>query len=107
MLAAFSIDDADDEALAVDVLGFDGKGFAHAEPALVDDGEVGAVAAVVEGAQEPGYLGPGEDVGERLGALDLDLFPDVPAEPEVVTVERAQGTEGLVERAGGELAPVL
>ena len=89
MLAAFSIDDADDKALAVDVLGFDGKGFAHAEPALVDGSEVGAVAAVAEGAQEPGDFGPGEDVGERLGSLDFNLFPDVPVESEMVAVERA------------------
>lgn len=44
---------------------------------------------------------------KRLFALDADLFPDVPVEAEMVTVEGAQTADGLVEGGGGELAVVL
>lgn len=46
-------------------------------------------------------------MGERFLTADLDLFPDVPVELEVVAVEGAQGADGLVEGAGLELAVIL
>lgn len=55
-LAALGVEHAQDLALAVDVLGADVQGLAHAQPALIDEGEVGAVAPVAEGAQQPGDL---------------------------------------------------
>ena len=48
--AVFGVGDVDDEALAVDVPGLDGEGFAQAQSALIDDGKEGAVASVAEGA---------------------------------------------------------
>lgn len=77
------------------------------QAALIDDGAKGAVAAVAEGAQQAGDFVAGEDVGQRFVALDVDLFPDVPVEAEVVAVEGAQSADGLVEGAGPELALVL
>lgn len=106
-LAVFSVGDVDDEALAVDVAGLDGEGFAQAQSALIDDGAEGSVAAVAEGAQEQGDLIAGEDVGQRLFALDADFFPDVPMQAEVVTVKGAQPADGLVEGGRGEFAVVL
>ena len=50
--AALALDNADDQSLTIDVFGFDGEGFAHAQAALIDDGEVGAVATVAEGVEQ-------------------------------------------------------
>ena len=103
-LAALGVGDAQDEACAVDVLGADVEGLAETQAALIDEGEVGAVAAVAEGAQELGDFLAGEDVGQWLDALDLDFRPDLPGLAEVVAVKRAQGADGLVEGGAGELA---
>lgn len=103
-LAALGVGDAQDEACAVDVLGADMKGFAQAQAALIDEGEVGAVTTVAEGAQESGDFLAGEDVGQWLDALDADFRPDFPGLAEVVAVEGAQGADGLVEGGAGELA---
>ena len=46
-------------------------------------------------------------MGQRFFALDVDFFPDVPVESEVVAVEGAQAADGLIDRGGGELAIVL
>ena len=105
--SALALDDPDDETPAVDVPGLDGEGLAHAQSALVDDGEVGAVPAVAEGVEQECDFLPGQDVGKRLGALDADLLPDVPVSPEVFAVEGAQGTDGLIEGARSELALLL
>lgn len=105
--AVFGLGNVDDEALAVDVAGLDGEGFAQAQSALIDDGAEGSVASVAEGAQEQGDLSAGEDVGKRLFALDVDFFPDVPIKSEVVAVEGAQPADGLVEGGRSELAIVL
>lgn len=106
-LAVFGLGNVDDEALAVDVFGLDGERFVEAQAALIDDGAKGTVTTVAEGAKELGDFVAGEDVRQRLLALDVDLFPDVPVEAEVVAVERAQAADGLIERGGGELALVL
>ena len=103
-LAAFGVGDAQDEARAVDVFGADVEGLAQAQAALIDEGEVGAVTAVAEGAQELGDFLAAEDVGQRLDALDVDFRPDFPRLAEVVAVEGAQGADGLVEGGAGELA---
>lgn len=103
-LAALGVGDAQDEAFAVDVLGADVEGFAEAQAALIDEGEVGAVTTVAKGAQELGDFLAGEDVGQWLDALDLDFRPDFPGLAEVVAVEGAQGADGLVEGGAGELA---
>ena len=96
--------DAQDEAPAVDVFRADVERLAQAQATLIDEGEVGAVAAVTEGAKELGDFLAGEDVGQRLDALDFDLGPDFPSLAEVVAVEGAQGADGLVEGGAGELA---
>ena len=106
-LAVLGFGDVNDEPFAVDVLGFDGERFVEPQSALIDDGAVGAVAAVTKGAQETSDLVAGEHVGKRFVALDVDLFPDVPVEAEVVAVEGAQRADGLVECARPELALVL
>lgn len=49
-LAAFAVADADDEALSVDVFGFERESFAEAQAGVVDEGEVGAVSSVAKGA---------------------------------------------------------
>ena len=103
-LAALGVGDAQDQARAVDVLGPDMQRLAQAQAALIDEGEVGAVTAVAEGAQELGDFLAGEHVGQRLDALDIDFRPDLPVLAEVVAVKRAQGTDGLVEGGAGELA---
>ena len=106
-LAALGVGDAQDEALAVDVFRTDVERLAQAQATLIDEGEVGAVAAVTEGAKELGDFLAGEDVGQRLDALDFDLGPDFPTLAEVVAVEGAQGADGLVEGGAGELAVSL
>lgn len=106
-LAALGVGDAQDEALAVDVFGADVEGLAQTQATVIDEGEVGAVAAVTEGAQELGDFLAGEDVGQRLDALDFDFRPDFPGLAEMVAVEGAQGADGLVESGAGELAPGL
>jgi len=77
-LAALGVPDAQDVALAVDVLGVDVERFAHAQAAVIDEGEVGAVAVVAEGAQQKGDIFTDEDVGQRLLAVDSYLRPDLP-----------------------------
>ena len=103
-LAALGVVDAQDEACAVDVLGADVEGFAQAQAALIDEGEVGAVTTVAEGAQELGDFLAGEDVGQWLDALDFDFRPDFPRLAEMVAVKGAQGADSLVEGGAGELA---
>ena len=46
-------------------------------------------------------------MGKRLFALDVDLFPNVPVEAEVVAVKGAQAADGLIESGRGEFAVVL
>lgn len=70
---------------------------------MVEEGEEGAVAAIVEGAQEEGNFFAGEDVREGLFASDFDLGPDLPAEAKVVAEEGAQRTDGLVDGVPLEL----
>jgi hypothetical protein len=100
-LAALGVVDAQDEAFAVDVLGADVEGFVEAQVALIDEGEVGAVATVAKGAQELGDLVTGEDLGKWLDALDFNFCPDFPSLAEVVAVEGAEGTDGLVKGGSG------
>lgn len=52
-LAPLAVDDANDEALAVDVFGLDANRFTEAEAALINHGEVGAVTTVPERAKKP------------------------------------------------------
>ena len=106
-LAGFGLEDVDDEALAVDVPGLDGECFVEAQSGLIDHGAKSTIAAVAESAKELGDFVAGEDVGQRLFALDVDLFPNVPVEAEVVAVEGAQAADGLIEGGGGELPFVL
>lgn len=80
---------------------------ANSQPALVDHGAERAVASVTESAQKLGDFAAGEDLRKRFVAQGVDLFPDVPVEPEVVAVERAQSADGLVEGGGSELALIL
>jgi hypothetical protein len=49
-LAAFGVADTQDEAFAVDIFGADVQRLAHAQAAMIDEGEVGAVASVSEGS---------------------------------------------------------
>jgi hypothetical protein len=100
-LAALGVGDAQDEAFAVDVLGADVEGFVEAQVALIDEGEVGAVATVAIGAQELGDLVTGEDLGQWLDALDFNFSPDFPSLAEVVAVEGAEGIDGLVKGGSG------
>ena len=69
---------------------------------MVDGGEVGTVSAFAEGAQKEDNFLSGEDVREGFFALDFDLGPNLPFRAEVVSVEGAQGTDGLVDRAPGQ-----
>jgi 7-keto-8-aminopelargonate synthetase-like enzyme len=55
--------DAQDVAFAIDVFGANVQGFAHAQSAMVDEGEVGAVASAAKGFEKFGNLFAGEDVG--------------------------------------------
>lgn len=103
----FGFGNVNDQALAVDVFGLDGECFAESQAALIDDGAEGTVATVAEGAKKLDDFIAGEDVGQRLFALDMDFFPNVPVESEVVAVKGAQAADGLIERGGGELALVL
>jgi hypothetical protein len=104
-LASFTIDNANDEALAVDVLGFDANRFAQTETALIDDGEVGAVSTVPEGSQESRDFLSREDMRKRFAAVNLDLPPDVPIATEMIAVEETDGTKRLVD--GGSLEASL
>lgn len=106
-LASFAIDDANDKALAVNVLGFDANRFAQAEPALINNGEVGAVATVPEGPQEQGNFLTREDMRKWFTAVNFDLLPNVPIPAEMVAVEEADGTKRLVDGAAIELALLL
>ena len=47
-LAAFGVIDPQNAAFAIDVFGADMQCFAHAQPAVIDEGEVGAVSAIAE-----------------------------------------------------------
>lgn len=46
-------------------------------------------------------------MGKWLLTLDVNFFPDVPVETEVVAVKGAQAADGLVDGGGCELAVVL
>jgi len=81
--------DSNEEALGVDVFGSKLEGFGHAESALVEEGEVGAVATITEGPQEKINFFAGEDVREGFVACDFDFTPDAPFEAEVISVEGA------------------
>lgn len=96
--------DAQNVALAIDVLGPDVECFGHSQAALIDNGEVGAVATVVKSPEELADFPAGEDVWQGFLALDLDLCPDFPALAEVIAIEGAQGADGLVEGGTGEFS---
>lgn len=106
-LASFAVPDADQEALAINVLGLEREPLAHAQAGLVEQGEVGPVATVPKGGQETGDLIAGEDMREWCLAADFDLGPDLPFEVEVVTKEGAQGTDRLIDGGPGQFAFVL
>lgn len=106
-LVVFGFGNVNDEALAIDVLGLDGKSLADAQAALIQDGEEGTVAAIVECPQQQGDFIAGQDMGKWLLTLDVNLFPDIPVETEVVAVKGAQAADGLVDGSGRELAVVL
>lgn len=109
LMAAFGMfaGDADGEGLAVDVGGADVEGFVKPQAAMVYGGEEGAVAAIAKGAEELLNFLAGEDVRKRFFALDFDLGPDLPFAVEVVAVEGADGTDGLVYGGGSEFALAL
>jgi hypothetical protein len=71
---------------------------------MVDEGEVGAVTTAAKGFEKFGNLLAGEDVREGFFALDFDLGPDFPGVFEMIAIEGAQRTDGLVEGGGGEFA---
>ena len=106
-LATLTMTDADQEALAIDVLGLERQALAHAQAGVVEQGEVGPVATIPKGGQEPGHLFPGEDMREWFLAADFDLGPDLPFEVEVVAKEGAQGTDRLIDGGTGQFAFVL
>lgn len=106
-LVVLGLGDVNDESFAVDVTGLDGKCLADAQAALIEDGEEGPVAAVAEGSQQQGNLVTSQDVGKRFLAFDVDLFPNIPVEPEVVAVKGAQSADGLIDGGRCELAVVL
>ena len=106
-LAAFALWDANDETLAIDVFGLDINGFAQAKTTLVDDGEVGAVAPIAKGAKEQSDFVSREDMRERFRAVDFDFLPDVPVAIEMIAIEEANGTEGLIDGTALQLALLL
>lgn len=106
-LVVLGLGDVNDESFAVDVTGLDGECLADAQAALIEDGEEGPVAPVVEGSQQQGNLVTSQDVGKRFLAFDVDLFPNIPVEPEVVAVKGAQSADGLIDGGRRKLAVVL
>lgn len=106
-LVVFGFGNVNDEALAIDVLGLDGKSLADAQTALIQDGEESPVAPVAESPQQQGDFIAGQDMGKWLFTFDVDLFPDIPIEPEVVAVKGAQAADSLVDGGGREFAVVL
>ena len=92
------------EDLSVDVGGSDVKGFAESQTALVDGGEESPATTVAEGAKELADFLSCEDMREGPFAFDFDLTPDLPFEVEVISIEGAQGANGLVDGGGGEVA---
>lgn len=97
LFAALAVDDANGEAFSVDVLGFDGEGFAHAQTTQVDDGEIGSVTAIAKGGEETGDLFPGEQVGKRFVTFDFDILPDGPILAEVIAIKGAQSGDRLID----------
>lgn len=106
-LSSLTVDDADDEALPVDVFGFDPERFAQPQATLIDDSEVGAVAAFSERAQEEGDFVARENMGKRLGSMDLDLFPDIPIAVEVIAIEETDRAKRLINGRSAELPFLL
>ena len=103
MLVAFA-GDADGEPFPVDVFGFDAERLAHAESALVDDGEIDPVTFLAHGLQQGGDIIAGQHVRERFITFDLDLAPDRPVAFEVIAVEGAKRADCLVDGVGCEVA---
>ena len=106
-LVVFGFGNVNDESLAVDVAGLDGKSLADAQAALIQYSEEGPVAPVAERPQQQGDLIASQHMGKWLLTLDVDLFPDVPVETEVVAVKGAQAADGLIDGGGRKLAVVL
>jgi hypothetical protein len=106
-LVVFGFGNVNDESLAIDVLGFDGKSLADAQAALIQDSEKGTVASIAECPQQQGDFIAGQDMGKWLLTFDVDLFPDIPVETEVVAVKGAQAADSLVDGGGREFAVVL
>ena len=106
-LVDFGLANVDDESLAFDILRSEIDGFVQAETALIDERAVGAEADISEGPKEAVDFLSCKDFGEWLVAFDVNLFPDVPVNAEVVAVKGSQGADGLIDRAGAELSLVL
>lgn len=90
--------------MTIDVLGADLKSLRHAHPALIEKGEIGAVATIAEGVEKLGNFFASEDGGKCLLAFDFDLRPYPPSESEMIAKECAQSADGLVNRRAFEIA---
>ena len=103
VLAALALADAEDHALAVDVVDAQGDDLGDPQAGGVGGHEDGAVLEAGDGREEPGDLGGAEDDGELLrllGAGDAVQDP-LPAEGDVV--EEPEGGDGLVVDAPGDV----
>ena len=78
--------------------GLEPDDFAEPQAAVIHECEHGAETPHPHRAEELRHLVAREHVGQLLLTADLDLAPSLPVAPEVVAVETAQGTGGLVDR---------
>ena len=85
----------------------DSEGFEEAQSAVIDEGEEGAVAAVLEGVEEDADVFWADDVGKWLVALGFNLIPNVPLMSEVVSEEAFESLLGLVDGGACKLLNIL
>lgn len=101
-LVTLAMRNANDEALAIDMFRLDLQRLAEAKTTLINDREIGTIATLAEAAQEESDFVTGKDMGERFGAMNLDLLPNVPIAIEVIAVEKADRAERLIDGAALE-----
>ena len=86
VLAALALADAEDHALAVDVVDAEGDDLGDPQPGGVGGHEDGAVLEADDGGEEPGDLVGAEDDGELLGLLGAgDALAGPPSRPRVTS----------------------
>ncbi len=103
VFTALAVEDPDDPAWRIDILGAQSDRFAHAQPAMVDERKDGLEAVLAAGAQERANLATAQDQRQRSITPNGELAPELPVAAPKVTAEHPQRDQRLIESSGPKM----